>query len=64
MHTDFTSQIILAIAIAAFLGYTINAARLVVECDWEAPYRCEAVRGIGLVFPPVGAIVGYMGLDN
>lgn len=29
------------------------------ECDFEAPYKCEAVHGIGL-FPPAAVVTAWI----
>ena len=33
------------------------------KCDFEAPYKCEIVYGVGL-FPPIGMFVGWINIDN
>jgi len=44
------------------IGWSVNLYKLV-TCDFEAPYKAEIIRGIGLI-PPVGAIVGWMDIDG
>jgi hypothetical protein len=29
------------------------------ECDFQAPYKCEIIHGLGLI-PPVGMITGWL----
>lgn len=48
---------------ACILGWIVNAARTT-SCDYVAPYKCEVVRGLGVVVPPVGAIAGYLDLGE
>ena len=30
------------------------------QLDFEAPYKAEIIRGVGIPFPPLGVVVGYM----
>lgn len=46
------------IIIGGLGGYVQNIYKLT-QCDFEAPYKAEVIRAVG-VFPPVGAIVGWM----
>ena len=48
---------------AGVVGYAMNIYKLVTVCDFEAPYKCEAIR-VGGLFPPVGAIAGYVDLGE
>lgn len=49
----------LAIAIAAVGGYVTNIVKLV---HHVGPFAAmEVVRAIGIVVPPMGAIMGYVG---
>lgn len=54
----------LCIIVAAIIGWGMNIYKLT-KCDFEAPYKAEIVRGLG-VFPvvPMGAIVGWMDIDD
>lgn len=59
-----TSTLIgLAVVIAGFVGWCMNAYKAT-QCDFEAPYKCEIVRVVGVFAPPVGAITGYIDLDK
>ena len=33
------------------------------ECDFEAPYRAEAIYGIGLI-PVFGAVIGWIDIED
>jgi len=44
--------------IVGCIGWCLNVYKLT-QCDFAAPYRAEAVRGIGIVVAPVGSIAGY-----
>lgn len=41
-----------------FVGYALNIYKLT-QCDFEPSYKAEIIRAVG-IFPPVGAIVGYL----
>ena len=49
--------------IVLLAGWGNNFAKFT-ECDFEAPYKCEAVRGI-TTFPlsPIGTVIGYMDFE-
>lgn len=58
--TTIELAIVLAsvVFIAALVGWGMNISKLI-DADFEAPYKTEFVRTIGLV-PVVGAVTGYM----
>ncbi len=56
------AAVFVALVVSAFVGWTCNIAKLA-KCDFEAPYKAEAIRIVG-IFPPVGAIVGYMNIKD
>lgn len=43
-------------------GWVKNIIKLT-ELDFEAPYKAEVIRVVG-IFPPVGMIVGYMDIED
>lgn len=43
-------------------GWVKNIIKLS-DCDFEAPYKCEVVHGIGIV-PPVGMITGWLDMGK
>jgi hypothetical protein len=45
-----------------FCGYIMNIVKLT-RCDFEAPYKSEIIRTIGLV-PPIGIVVGYCSITD
>ncbi len=49
--------------IAGGIGWGLNIYKLITVCDFESPYKCEAVRVAGIV-PPVGAIAGWVDLGE
>lgn len=48
---------------AAVYGYFANVIKIF-YCDFEAPYKCEAVRIGGAIVPPLGFVVGYMDIGE
>ena len=43
-------------------GWVQNLVKLT-KCDFEAPYKAEVIRVIGII-PPVGAVVGWMDIGE
>lgn len=33
------------------------------ECDFEAPFNCEVIHGVGLI-PVVGMVTGWLDIDE
>ena len=48
---------------AVVFGWASNVYKFT-QCDFKAPYRAEIIRGVGIPFPPVGVIAGYMDIDD
>lgn len=63
---DKPAIIVIVIAVSIFgvmlTGWVKNLSKLT-DCDFEAPYKCEVVRTVGVV-PPIGAVIGYMEFDG
>lgn len=55
---ELVTVIGLVVTLAMAAGWIANLIKLV-NCDFEAPYKCEVVHLAGLI-PPVGMIVGWM----
>jgi len=55
-------SILIILLLACITGYVKNVIGLV-GCDFEAPYKCEVIRTIGII-PPVGAIAGWIDLGE
>jgi len=49
-------QIIVVVVIGT--GWVKNIVKLT-QCDFEAPYKAEAIHTIGII-PPVGMITGWL----
>lgn len=50
--------LILGIIALGAVGYVINL-QLLLELDFDPPYKAEIVRGTGLIVPFLGAVVGF-----
>lgn len=48
----------IAILLIIGTGWIMNILKLV-DCDFEKPYKCEILHGIGLV-PPIGMVTGWI----
>lgn len=53
----------LAIMILPVIGYVSNIVKLC-HCDFQAPYKAEVVRGVGVAIPVVGMVTGYMKIKD
>lgn len=51
------------VVVVCFTGWTINIVKLF-GCDFEEPYKAEAIRIVGVVVPPVGAVTGFLDLGE
>ena len=63
---DWTHFIILVVTfliIAGTIGYTTNIVGFI-RSDFEPPYKEEAVRGVGILLPPMGAVTGYITIED
>ena len=45
------------------VGWGMNVYKFATS-DWEAPFAQEAIRGAGLIVVPVGAIIGYIDIED
>ena len=51
--------LIVALIFVPLVGYTMNIVKLI-GCDFEAPYKSETIRSVGVLVPFVGVVTGYM----
>lgn len=56
--------IVCLITAASAFGYVNNIFRLATKDDFAAPYQAEVLRGVGVVVPPVGVILGYVSFNE
>jgi hypothetical protein len=54
---------IIIMCACAIFGWGMNIYKFA-SCDFKAPYKAEIVRGIGIPFAPVGAIVGWFSIAD
>ncbi len=58
------SFLLVIAAVAALLtGYVLNIVALC-KCDFEPSYKAEVIRTIGVIMPPVGAVTGYVDIED
>jgi hypothetical protein len=43
-------------------GYVMNIYKFA-KCDFEAPYKAEVIRGVG-IFIPYGIVTGWMDIED
>lgn len=60
-HT-ITMLCIIGIYALIVIGYFTNIYKLC-NNDFEAPYKEEAIRTIGICVPPIGIVTGYLELN-
>ena len=64
MRKEGTGAIIALAFWGAFLvGWGMNIYKFS-QYDFDTPLKAEVVRGIGIVAPPFGAIIGYMDIED
>lgn len=55
--------IIFATVIFAGVGWVKNIVKLT-RTDFQAPYKAEILRGVGVIAAPMGAIEGYITISD
>jgi hypothetical protein len=50
--------VMIMLGLCSALGWGMNIYKFA-SCDFQEPYKAEIVRGIGIPFAPMGAVVGY-----
>jgi len=55
--------VVLFIIVLGTIGWVKDIVKLC-HCDFEAPYKAEAIYSVGAVALPVGAIVGWFDLGR
>lgn len=54
--------VFITINILMITGWVKNVIKLT-DCDFNAPYKTEVIRVVGIL-PPVGGIVGWITLED
>jgi len=65
---DSIFSLLSSIAIGSFIalifgGYALNIFKLV-KLDFEAPYKAEIIRTVGVFVPPAGIVAGWMTIGD
>jgi hypothetical protein len=55
--------IVIIVSICSLFSYINNIVKLT-RCDFEAPYKAEICRGLGVIIPPVGVIEGFIAIED
>lgn len=61
MKLLFIIQIVILLVIGT--GWVKSIVHLS-NCDFEPAYKAEVIYGVGVLVPPVGAVVGWMELGK
>lgn len=49
------------------IGWVVNLVKFATVCDFDnqkSSYHCEVVRGLGVIVPPIGGVVGFIPLGE
>jgi hypothetical protein len=58
------ASLVAAAAVCLILaGYVMNIVALC-KCDFEPSYKAETIRTVGVVIPVVGAVTGYIDIED
>lgn len=55
--------IYLAVLLIGTIGWIMNIVKFC-RCDFDRPIKAEVCRGIGIIVPPVGAIEGFLTIND
>lgn len=53
----------LIVVVVGVIGWGINIVKLT-KCDFKAPYKTEILRVIGIPVAPMGAVIGFMNMED
>lgn len=64
MNRGFTLIELLLVMLVVVVGFSwVGNLIKLTDCDFEAPYRCEVLHGVGLV-PVIAPFTVFVGTDN
>ena len=63
MKETLKTILVFGIYISILVGYFLNIYKLT-KCDFEPKYRAETIRLCGVIFPPIGVVIGYVNLGK
>jgi hypothetical protein len=49
--------------ILCIYGWFANLYKLT-QCDFDTPLKAEVIRGIGIIIPPAGVIMGFIDIKD
>lgn len=55
--------IIVLVYLIGVIGWGLNIYKLT-QCDFKPSYKAEVIRGIAIFVAPVGAVVGYIDIED
>lgn len=55
--------VVVTVAILGIIGWGMNVYSFT-QCDFNESYKAEIVRGVGIAVAPVGAVVGYIDIED
>ena len=53
----------ISVIVVGTVGWGKNVYKLC-HCDFEASYKAEVIRGVGVIVPVVGAVTGYCTIED
>lgn len=51
----------IGVVLLGLTGWVKDIVKLV-HCDFQAPYKCEVIYGVGVT--PAGAIIGWLNIED
>lgn len=63
MNTRTLIVLIYICFVVAVIGSWITNVVKLTDCDFQAPYKCEVLHGVG-IFPPVALVTAWSGTDK
>ena len=66
LFCDWTQFLILLTGFLIIMGTTGYITNIIgfINSDFEPPYKEEAIRGVGILLPPMGAVTGYITIED
>jgi hypothetical protein len=63
MQAIFGILVIILVFVIAPIGWGMNIYKLI-HTDFQSPYKTEVIRGVGVVIPVIGAVTGYIDIND
>lgn len=55
--------VVLLVGVFCTTGWVKSIIKLT-ESDFESPYKAEVIYAVGTIAPPIGAIVGWLNIED